>query len=78
MISSGIFMLQKNAILLAFNIRLASNKVNYCNGIFTGLPKKAFKQLQLVQNAVAGVLMKIKRTDYITQISFSSTLLLDL
>lgn len=45
-----------------------SNRIDYCNGLFTGLPKKTIKLLQLVQNAAARILMKTKRTDHITPI----------
>ena len=41
---------------------LISSKVDHCNVLFRGLPKKTIKQLQLVQNAAAEVL----RTDHIT------------
>ena len=41
-----------------------SSRVDYCNGLFTGLPKKTIKQLQLVKTA--RVLTKTKRTDHIT------------
>ena len=34
------------------------SRVDYCNGLFTGLPKKTIKQLQLVQSAAAKVLIK--------------------
>ena len=45
-----------------------SSRVDYCNGLFTGLPKKNLKQLQMIQNAAATVLTKTKRTDHITHI----------
>ena len=45
-----------------------SSRVDYCNGLFTGLPKKNLKQLQMIQNAAARILTKTKRTDHITPI----------
>ncbi len=44
-----------------------SSRVDYCNGLLTGPPKKTIKQLQVVQNAAARVLTKSKRSDHITR-----------
>ncbi len=38
------------------------SRLDYCNGIFTGLPKKSIRQLQLIQNTPALVLTKTKKS----------------
>ena len=38
-----------------------SSRLDYCNGLLTGLSKGAVRKLQLVQNAAARVLTKTKK-----------------
>ncbi len=45
-----------------------SNRLDYCNGLMTGLPQKSIKQLQLIQNAAARVLTRTKRSEHITPV----------
>jgi len=44
------------------------SRIDYCNGVFTGLPKKWIRQLQLIQNAAARVLTKTKKVEHITPV----------
>ena len=45
-----------------------TSRIDYCNVLFTGLPKNCIKPLQMIQNSAARVLTKTKRRDHITPI----------
>ena len=45
-----------------------TSRIDYCNVLFTGLPKNGIKPLQMIQNSAARVLTKTKRRDHITPI----------
>ncbi|XP_076578637.1 LOW QUALITY PROTEIN: uncharacterized protein LOC143315073 [Chaetodon auriga] len=43
-------------------------RLDYCNGVFTGLNKKSIRPLQLIQNAAARVLTNTRKMDHITPV----------
>ena len=45
-----------------------TSRIDYCNVLFTGLPKNGIKPLQMIQNSAARVLTKTKRRVQITPI----------
>ena len=51
----------KEVVIHAF----VTSRLDYCNALFTGLPKKAINQLQTIQNAAARVLTKTKKREHI-------------
>lgn len=43
------------------------SRLDYCNSVFTGLPKKSIRELQVIQKAAARVLTK-KKLDHMTPV----------
>ncbi|KAL3999372.1 hypothetical protein ACER0C_007143 [Sarotherodon galilaeus] len=48
-----------------------SSRIDYCNALFSGLPKKSFKGLQMVQNAAARILTRTGKFEHISPVLYS-------
>jgi len=48
-----------------------SSRLDYCNGLFTGIPGKYMQKLQYIKNSAARVLMRVQKYEHITPILYS-------
>ncbi len=45
-----------------------TGRVDYCNGLLTGLPRRPLDSLQLIQNAAARILTRSRESEHITPV----------
>ena len=48
------------------SIHFVTSRLDYCNSLYCGLPKREMDKLQRVQNCVARLVSGITRSDHIT------------
>lgn len=50
---------------------LVISRIDYCNGLFFGLPQTQLVKVQSVQNAAARLISNVSRFDHITPVLFN-------
>lgn len=71
--ASGYLSLITELLMRAF----ISSHLDYCNDLFSGLPKESITNLQLLQNSVVQVLTRTREQQHITPVLKSSSALQD-
>ncbi len=65
---SAYYHLKNIARIRCFVHAFITSRVDYYNGLLTGLPKKTIRQLQLIQNAAARILTRTRKSEHITPV----------
>jgi len=55
-----------NAVFQSLVVGLVLSRLDYCNGVLTGLPANLIRRLQSVENAAARLIFGIRRSEHIT------------
>ena len=53
-------------------VALVLSQLDYCNSVLFGLPANLIQRLQSVQNAVDRLIFRIRRSEHITPVLFST------
>ncbi len=65
---SAYYHLKNIARIRCFVHAFITSRVDYCNSLLTGLPKKTIRQLQLIQNTAARILTRTRKSEHITPV----------